>query len=53
MMPEGFKIDFVRKPVSGSAESFFCYYPKFFLTAIDEIKMCEKKFLTPKKFIKE
>ena len=50
VQPYGFKIDFVRNPISGSAAGFFVMILKFILTPISEIKIHEKKFLTPKKY---
>ena len=43
--PYGFKIDFVRNPISGSAARFFVIILKLILTAIYEIKISKKKFL--------
>ena len=48
--PEGFEIDFGRNPISGSAAKFFIIILHFIFTLIFEIKIPEKKFLTPKKF---
>ena len=45
----GFEIDFVRKPISGSAAWSFVIILKFIFTAIFEIKIHEKKFLDTKK----
>ena len=38
----GFKIDFVRNPISGSAARFFVIILKFILTLIYEIKIFKK-----------
>ena len=48
--PLGFKIDFVRNPISGSAAYIFIIILKFIFTAIFEIKVQVKKFLRYKKF---
>ena len=45
----GFKIDFVRNLISGSAAWFFVIIRKFIFTPVSEIKIHEKKFLDPKK----
>ena len=50
--PKGFKIDFVRNPIPGSAAWFFVIILKFILTPIFEIKIREKKFLDTKKILK-
>ena len=39
----GFKIDFVRNPIPGSAAQFFVIILKFIFTLIYEIKIFEKK----------
>ena len=46
--PNGFEIDFVRNPISGSASKFFVFILKFIFTLIFEIKIFEKKFLFTK-----
>ena len=48
--PYGFKIDFVRNPISAPATWFFVIILKFIFTLIFEIKIHEKNSLTPKKF---
>ena len=47
--PNGFEIDFVRNPISGSAAWFFVIIFEFIFTPIFEIKIHEKKSLTQKK----
>ena len=47
--PYGFKIDFVRNPISESAAWFFVVILKFIFTPIFEIKIYEKKFLDTQK----
>ena len=47
--PNGYKIDFVRNPISGSAAWFFVIILKFIFKPIFEIKIHEKNSLTPKK----
>ena len=42
MQPYGFKIDFVRNLISGSAEEFFIIILKFILTSTFEIEIYEK-----------
>ena len=46
--PNGFEIDFVGNPISGSA-CFFVHILKFIFTPIFEIKIHAKKFLDTKK----
>ena len=47
--PYGFKIDFVKNPISGSAARLFVIILKFIFTYIFKIKIHEKKFLDTKK----
>ena len=42
--PYGFKVDFVRNPISESAARFFVIILKFIFTLIYEIKISEKNF---------
>ena len=51
--PYGFRIDYVRNPISGSAVWFFLIILKFIFTLIFETKIHEKNFLTLKKIIFE
>ena len=46
--PNGFKINFVRNPFSGSAARFFVIILKCIFTLIYGIKIFEKKFLDAK-----
>ena len=45
----GFKIDFVRNPISGSAAWFFVIFLIYIFTLIFEIKIHKKKFLDNEK----
>ena len=53
MQPTGFKIDFVRNLISGSAEWFFIIILKFILTSTFEIKIYKKIPWHEKKLIFE
>ena len=47
--PYGFRIDYVRNPISGSTVWFFLIILKSIFTIIFETKIHEKKFLDTKK----
>ena len=49
--PNGYKIDFVRNPISGSAAWFFVLILKFIFKPIFEIKIHEKNFINQHIFL--